>query len=356
MFERFSDRARRVVVLAHEEARLLDHNYIGTEHILLGLIHEGGGVAARALQELGISLEQMREQVEQAAGRGSTRPSGHIPFTPRVKKVLELSLREALHLGQNYIGTGHLLLGVVREEEGPAQGGVATKVLVGLGTDLTQVRRQVIAQLREPSDEGPLLGEASADVVLGESPAQGPLLGERLAQGPLLGEPPAQGPLGEPAGQGPLGEPAAQVPLLGRPTAGSQPLQTSGPPPAPRYPVPDILGALASITDRLTAIERRLGIPGSAAPAVNYDEQIEMVRSTKVAAIKAQDFEKAAILRDQEKELTAQKEAAGKEPEPPADVVSVVDDLARLRGQVTRLQGLLRRHGIDPEEPAASAE
>ncbi len=345
MFERFSDRARRVVVLAHEEARLLDHNYIGTEHILLGLIHEGGGVAARALQELGISLESMREQVEQAAGRGSTRPSGHIPFTPRVKKVLELSLREALHLGQNYIGTGHLLLGVVREEEGPAQGGVATKVLVGLGTDLTQVRRQVIAQLREPSDEGPLLGDASADVVLGESPAQG-----------LLGEPPAQGLLGEPAGQGPLGEPAAQGPLLGRPTAGSQPLQTSGPAPAPRYPAPDILGALASITDRLTAIEQRLGIPGSAAPAVNYDEQIEMVRSTKVAAIKAQDFEKAAILRDQEKELTAQKEAAGKEPEPPADVVSVVDDLARLRGQVTRLQGLLRRHGIDPEEPAASAE
>jgi Clp amino terminal domain, pathogenicity island component/UvrB/uvrC motif len=356
MFERFSDRARRVVVLAHEEARLLDHNYIGTEHILLGLIHEGGGVAARALQELGISLESMREQVEQAAGRGSTRPSGHIPFTPRVKKVLELSLREALHLGQNYIGTGHLLLGVVREEEGPAKSGVAAKVLVGLGTDLTQVRRQVIAQLREPSDEGPLLGEASADVVLGEPQAQAPLLGESPAQGPL-GEPAAQGPLGEPAAQGPLlGESPAQGPLLGRPTTGSQPLQTSGPAPAPRYPVPDILGALASITDRLTAIERRLGIPGSAAPAVNYDEQIEMVRSTKVAAIKAQDFEKAAILRDQEKELTAQKEAAGKEPEPPADVVSVVDDLARLRGQVTRLQGLLRRHGIDPEEPAASAE
>ena len=174
MFERFSDRARRVVVLAHEEARLLDHNYIGTEHILLGLIHEGGGVAARALQELGISLEAMREEVERAAGRGSTRPSGHIPFTPRVKKVLELSLREALHLGQNYIGTGHLLLGVVREEENPAEGGVAAKVLVGLGTDLKQVRRQVIVQLREPSDEGPLLGEASPGSPLGEPTPQGP--------------------------------------------------------------------------------------------------------------------------------------------------------------------------------------
>ena len=340
MFERFSDRARRVVVLAHEEARLLDHNYIGTEHILLGLIHEGGGVAARALQELGISLEAMREEVERAAGRGSTRPSGHIPFTPRVKKVLELSLREALHLGQNYIGTGHLLLGVVREEENPAEGGVAAKVLVGLGTDLKQVRRQVIVQLREPSDEGPLLGEASPDSPLGEPTPQGPLRREPAPQIPLRGEP------------------AGRVPRFGRSAARSQPLQAPGSAPAPGAagPSPDILSALASITDRLTAIEHRLGIPGSAAPAVDYDEQIEMVRSAKIAAIKAQDFEKAAILRDQEKELTAQKEAADKEPKPPADIVSVVDDVGRLRGQVTRLQDLLRRHGIDPEEPTASAE
>ena len=314
MFERFSDRARRVVVLAHEEARLLDHNYIGTEHILLGLAHEGGGVAARALQELGISLEAMREQVEQAAGRGSTRPSGHIPFTPRVKKVLELSLREALHLGQNYIGTGHLLLGVVREEEGPAEGGVAAKVLTGLGTDLTQVRRQVIAQLREPSDEGPLLGQPSAGDALAESSDQ---------------------PSGE-AAPGP-----SQSPPTGPGTGG---------------PLPDIVNALASIADRLTTIEQRLGISGPAAPAVNYDEQIEMVRLAKVAAIKAQDFEKAAILRDQEKELTAQKEAAAKEPKPPGDVVSPVEETARLRGQVARMQALLHRHGIDPDEPAASAE
>ena len=111
MFERFTDRARRVVVLAQEEARLLNHSYIGTEHILLGLIHEGEGVAAKALESLGISLEAVRSQVEEIIGQGGSSPSGHIPFTPRAKKVLELSLREALQLGHNYIGTEHILLG-----------------------------------------------------------------------------------------------------------------------------------------------------------------------------------------------------------------------------------------------------
>src|SRR5690242_3219062 len=111
MFERFSQRARRVVVLAQEEARMLNHNYIGTEHILLGLIREGEGVAAKALESLGISLEAVRQQVEEIIGQGQQAPSGHIPFTPRAKKVLELSLREALQLGHNYIGTDHILLG-----------------------------------------------------------------------------------------------------------------------------------------------------------------------------------------------------------------------------------------------------
>src|ERR687897_191275 len=115
MFERFTDRARRVVVLAQEEARLLNHNYIGTEHILLGLIHEGEGVAAKALESLGISLEAVRAQVEEIIGQGQSAPTGHIPFTPRAKKVLELSLREALQLGHNYIGTEHILLGLIRE-------------------------------------------------------------------------------------------------------------------------------------------------------------------------------------------------------------------------------------------------
>src|SRR5579872_4453685 len=142
MFERFTDRARRVVVLAQEEARLLNHNYIGTEHILLGLISEGEGVAAKALESLGISLEAVRQQVEEIIGTGSSSPQGHIPFTPRAKKVLELSLREALQLGHNYIGTEHILLGLIREGEG-----VAAQVLVKLGADLSRVRQQVIQLL-----------------------------------------------------------------------------------------------------------------------------------------------------------------------------------------------------------------
>ena len=142
LFERFTDRARRVVVLAQEEARLLNHSYIGTEHILLGLIHEGEGVAAKSLESLSISLEAVRAQVEEIIGQGGSSPSGHIPFTPRAKKVLELSLREALQLGHNYIGTEHILLGLLREGEG-----VATQVLVKLGADLGKVRQQVIQLL-----------------------------------------------------------------------------------------------------------------------------------------------------------------------------------------------------------------
>jgi len=154
LFERFTDRARRVVVLAQEEARLLNHNYIGTEHILLGLIHEGEGVAAKALESLGISLEAVRSQVEELIGQGGSSPSGHIPFTPRAKKVLELSLREALQLGHNYIGTEHILLGLIREGEG-----VAAQVLVKLGADLSRVRQQVIQLLSGYSGSGAPSGE-----------------------------------------------------------------------------------------------------------------------------------------------------------------------------------------------------
>ncbi|WP_369054962.1 ATP-dependent Clp protease ATP-binding subunit [Kineococcus terrestris] len=167
MFERFTDRARRVVVLAQEEARMLNHNYIGTEHILLGLIHEGEGVAAKALESLGISLDAVREQVQEIIGQGQQAPSGHIPFTPRAKKVLELSLREALQLGHNYIGTEHILLGLIREGEG-----VAAQVLVKLGADLNRVRQQVIQLLsgyqgKEPATAGgPQEGTPSGSLVL----------------------------------------------------------------------------------------------------------------------------------------------------------------------------------------------
>ena len=167
MFERFTDRARRVVVLAQEEARMLNHNYIGTEHILLGLIHEGEGVAAKALESMGISLEGVRAQVEEIIGQGQQAPSGHIPFTPRAKKVLELSLREALQLGHNYIGTEHILLGLIREGEG-----VAAQVLVKLGADLNRVRQQVIQLLsvyqgkETVASNGPAEGTPSTSLVL----------------------------------------------------------------------------------------------------------------------------------------------------------------------------------------------
>src|ERR1700732_2904198 len=170
MFERFTDRARRVVVLAQEEARMLNHNYMGTEHIRRGLLQEGEGVAAKALESLGISLEGVRSQVEEIIGQGQQAPSGHIPFTPRAKKVLELSLREALQLGHNYIGTEHILLGLIREGEG-----VAAQVLVRLGADLNRVRQQVIQLLhgyqgKEPAAAGaPSETAPSTSLVLDQS-------------------------------------------------------------------------------------------------------------------------------------------------------------------------------------------
>ncbi|MEZ3161890.1 ATP-dependent Clp protease ATP-binding subunit [Microbacterium sp. BWT-B31] len=169
MFERFTDRARRVVVLAQEEAKMLNHNYIGTEHILLGLIHEGEGVAAKALESLGISLDAVREQVQDIIGQGQQQPTGHIPFTPRAKKVLELSLREALQLGHNYIGTEHILLGLIREGEG-----VAAQVLVKLGADLNKVRQQVIQLLsgyqgKEPAGVASGAGEQTQGTTQGGS-------------------------------------------------------------------------------------------------------------------------------------------------------------------------------------------
>jgi ATP-dependent Clp protease ATP-binding subunit ClpC len=157
MFERFTGRARQVVALAGEEARILNHGWIGTEHILLGLIHEGDGLAARSLVSLGISLDAVRQQVEEIIGRGQQAPSGHIPFTPRAKKVLELSLRESLQLGHNYIGTEHILLGLLREGDG-----VAAQVLVRLGADLNRVREQVIQLLH--GYQGQDAGSAGSDL------------------------------------------------------------------------------------------------------------------------------------------------------------------------------------------------
>jgi ATP-dependent Clp protease ATP-binding subunit ClpA len=150
MFERFTDQSRRAVVLAQEEARFLNHNYIGTEHLLAGLRREDRGVAARTLESAGITMDAVRAEIEKLVGRGQLAPSGHIPFTPRAKKCLELSLREALNLGHNHIGTGHLLLGLISKDDGEA-----VQVLGRLGADLGQLRAQVIQAIEDdPEDRG----------------------------------------------------------------------------------------------------------------------------------------------------------------------------------------------------------
>jgi ATP-dependent Clp protease ATP-binding subunit ClpA len=150
VFERFTDRARRVVVLAQEEARMMNHGYIGTEHILLGLIHEGEGLAALVLDGCGVELEHVRAFVERETGHDGKPPSGHIPFTPRAKKVLELSLREALQLRHNYIGTEHILLGLIREGEG-----LAAQALADAGADLADVRQRLLDRVGRGSKERP---------------------------------------------------------------------------------------------------------------------------------------------------------------------------------------------------------
>jgi ATP-dependent Clp protease ATP-binding subunit ClpA len=253
MFERFTDRARRVVVLAQEEARLLNHNYIGTEHLLLGLIHEGEGVAGKALESLGISLEAVRAQVEEMIGQGQMTPTGHIPFTPRAKKVLELSLREALQLGHNYMGTEHILLGLIREGEG-----VGAQVLAGFDADYARVREQVVWL--------------------------------------LTGE-------GEQAG------PRARL---------------------VRMTVPEDLREL--------------------------EEQIAQVRRQKEAAVGAGDVDRAAALRDRERQLLADRARREREWLADVDVEAVIEENRRLHHEVERLRGLLRQHGIEPNGGGGSAQ
>jgi ATP-dependent Clp protease ATP-binding subunit ClpA len=258
MFERFTDRARRVIVLAQEEARLLNHDYIGTEHLMLGLAHEGQGVAAKVLELLGIRLEVLRSQVEEIIGQGQQAPSGHIPFTPRAKKVLELSLRESQQLGHNYIGTEHILLGLVREGEG-----VAAQVLVKLGADQARVRQQVVQLL-----SGSTGGEEAAE------------------------------------------QAGARTRLV-------------------HITVPDDLREV--------------------------EEELAQVRRQKEAAIEAEDFDRAAALRDQERQLLgrlAEREQAWRAE---VDLEVVVGENQRLHGEVQRLLGevqrlreLLREHGIEP--------
>ena len=262
---------------------MLNHNYIGTEHILLGLIHEGEGVAAKALESLGISLEAVRQQVEEIIVQGQQAPSGHIPFTPRAKKVLELSLREALQLGHNYIGTEHILLGLIREGEG-----VAAQVLVRLGADLNRVRQQVIQLLHGYQ---------------GKEPA------------------------------------AAGGPLRDLPGQGERRLLTL------------LQARLSAFDTRLSAIEQRVG---TGADTQDLDEQIQRVRGEKQSAVGAEEYERAASLRDQEKQLLDEKATRQQEWEDAHPALPpLAEACSRLGEELERLRTLLRQHGIEPEDKTA---
>ena len=284
MLERFTDRARRVVKLAEEEARRLDHNYIGTEHLLLGLIREGEGVAAKALESLGISLDAVRQQVEEIIGRGQQAPFDVIPFTPRSKKVLELSLRESQQLGHNYIGTEHILLGLIREGDG-----VAAQVLVKLGADLNRVRQQVIQLLHgHPADEPTSARSAERELMV---------LDTRKTR------------------------------------------------------LEAIEARLDTIDVLLTVVEQRVGIR---ADTTDLDEQIDRVRGERQAAADAQEYERAASLRDREQELLAaragrQEQWAAEHPALPV----LAERCQQLADEVERLRALLGQHGIDPQDKPA---
>ena len=274
MLERFTDQARRVVVLAEEEARMLDHNWIGTEHLLLGVLRERDGFAAGALESLGISLEPVRRQVEEIIGQVQQHASEHIVFTPRSKKVLELSLRESLQLGADHVGTEHILLALIREGDG-----VAAQVLVRLGADLNRVRQQVI------------------ELVSGQRPQS--------------------------------------VRRVSREAA----------------PVVWAQARLDAVEGRLAAVERWTGIRPDTS---DLDEQINTVRREKECAIDAKDYEQAASLRNQEKELLASKAARQEQRAAGHPVLPVLAErVQQLADEIERLRALLRQHGINPEDMPA---
>jgi ATP-dependent Clp protease ATP-binding subunit ClpC len=285
MFERFTDRAHRTLALAREEARALHHGGVGTEHLLLGLLQEGDGVAAKALESLGISLETVRQQVEEIIGQGQQTPSGSIRFSPRAKKVLELSRREALQLGHHYIGTEHILLGLIREGEG-----VAAQVLVSLGADLGTVRQRVIQLLH--GYQG------------GEEPETG-----RAA------------PRSVGAGRGERG-------LLS-----------------------ELLSGVESIGSRLSAIEQSVG----AGPEMgDLDQQIAQVRRDKGSAVGAEDYERAAELRDRERHLLAERTSRqAKWTAAHPDLSSLAEGLHQVGDEVGHLRDLLRQRGAHPQDGAA---
>jgi len=289
MFERFTDRARRAMALAQEEAQR-HHSGVGTEHLLLGLIQEGEGVAAKALEALGISLDTVSQQIQEIIGPAKPPPSGHSRFSPRAKQVLKLSLREALQLGHHYIGTEHLLLGLMREGEG-----VAAQVLVKLGADLSGVRQQVIQLLQGNQGQ--------------EEPEAG-----RTAPRPGGARP----------GRARPGQPGTLA---------------------------EILRGVESIDSRLSAMEQSVG---AGPEVRDLDEQIAQAARDKESAASAEDYERAAQLRDRKRQLLAEKSARQAEwAAAHLDLSSLAEGLHRVGDEVRQLRELLRRRGADRQDGAA---
>jgi ATP-dependent Clp protease ATP-binding subunit ClpA len=292
MFGRFTDEARRVLALAQEEARTLNHNRIGTEHLLLGLVQEREGTAAEALESLGISLDAVRQQVEKITGQVWDAPAAsHNQYTLRAKKALDLSLREALQLGHHHIGTEHILLGLLRESEGPA-----AQVLVELGADLAQVREQVLRLLDDPQ-------------------------GEQEPQAAQAAPRPGQ------ANTGPRTNSAESRMLA------------------------EILNRIEAMDSRLSAVEQQMGT----GPDVgDLDQQIVQARRDKEAAAGAEDFENAAALRDRERQLLADKASRQKDwASAHPDLPSLAEGLHMLSDEVGRLRGLLTQQNNKPRDGAA---
>ena len=301
MFGRFTDEARRVLDLALNEARTLNSNRVGTEHILLGLVQERDGIAAEALDLMGISLDAVRQQIEQITGQGHEAPApSHQQYTLRAKRALDMSLREALQLGHHHIGTEHILLGLLREGEGPA-----AQVLIELGADLKLVRQQVLLLL---DDSGDSAGAAEAD-------------------------------------SGGNGQPKAGTPGTGPEGAGPDGTTLEG------RMLAQILGRIEAMDARLSAVEEQLG---SGPDVGDLDRQIAQARQDKESAAGAEDYEHAAALRDTERQLVAdkaerQQEWAAAHP----DLPSLAEGLHMLSDEVGRLRGLLSQQGSKSRDGAA---
>jgi ATP-dependent Clp protease ATP-binding subunit ClpC len=293
MFERFTDQARRVLALAQEEARMRNCSRIGTEHILLGLIHERDGLAAVALESLGIGAEAVRQQIETITGQYPEPSGGYAQYTMRAKKALDLSRREALQLGHNHIGTEHILLSLIREGEGPA-----AQVLFELGADLSGVREQVLL----------LLGDDPGD----DEPEEAPVPAASAASAARAGV------------SGGIGESKLLAEMLRR---------------------------FEEMDSRLASVEQRLGT----GPDVrDLDQQIAQARRDKESAVGDEDYENAAALRNRERQLLADKASRQQEwTTAHLDLPALADKLHRLTDEVGRLRALLRQKGIEPRDGAA---